>query len=449
VRLILAALFLEDTRLLRRLAPDLAVFLLALLARVAFLWLVNEPLAYPYHFKRALQIAQHPDPVGFVLRSDDWRSWGTDGSGGWTLAPLYYLFAAGVVALFGPNVRTLQVVHGLLEALTAVGVGRLGRLLAGPLGTLAGVAYALSWHAVVFHAGVDQENLHTVLLVWGVTLLAGAAGVGPAVGGGFLLGLSALVRPVALAFLPLAALWQWRSLGGLRGARRAGLVLAAGALAVAPWLLRNRMLYGEFVPIETVSVFNLWNDNAFVDEGRWGRQARLIEKQRSFAGKEAEAVRFAWRGWTRDPQAGLAKIVDGLDYFLGPTDTHTIVSGRSPRPVWQQTLALVFGDGVFALAIVLAAAFVAAGARTPQRSLVLLWLAYYTFMLVIVFHSQVRYRTGFNPFLLACAAGAVPCSRETPEGKRRLAFGALVGLALVVWASSGELAALGRAFAAR
>jgi tetratricopeptide (TPR) repeat protein len=436
--------------MLRRLAPELLVFLLALGVRLAYLFGLDEPLGYPHHFARALQIAAHPDPVGYIWGSDGWRVWGTAGSGGWTLAPLYYVFAAGVAGVFGPQLRPLQVVQCLLEALTAVGVARLGRVLVGPVGVSAGFAYALHWQAIVFHSGVDTENLHTVLLVWGVALLAGAAsgGVAASASGGFLLGLSALARGVTLAFLPFAALWQWRMLGGSRGLRRAALTLGCSLLVVLPWAVRNYRLNGEIVPIETVSIYNLWNDNAFVDEGRWGRQARLIGRQPSFAGKQAEALRFALRGWARDPGAGLRKVVDGLEYFLRPSDAHELLIAEVPRPFWQHALAIGLGDALFALGVLLAAAFVVAGSRAPPRTLVLVWIVYYVVLLVVVFHTQVRYRTAFTPFLFACATGGLGCLTSAARERRRAAIGVAAALALVCWASARELRAAGRALAA-
>lgn len=432
----------------RRLALDLLVFALALGVRLGYLFGVDEPLLYTHHFTRALQIAAHPDPVGFVLGSDDWRSWGAAGSGGWTLAPLYYLFAAGVAAVFGPHLRPLQIVQCLLEALTAVGVARLGRAVAGPLGVLAGLAYAVHWQAVVFHSGADTENLHTVLFVWGLALLAepASANLARSAGGGSLIGLSALARGVSLGFLPLAAAWRLRTSAGTRGLGLAAVTLGCGLAAVSPWTLRNYRLTGELVPIETVSVFNLWNDNAFVDEGHWGRQARLIDRQGTFAGKRAEALHFALLGWRRDPGAGLRKVIDGLEYFLRPTGAHELLIAKTPRPSWHHLLAIVFGDVLFALAVPLALSNAVAGPRSPARALLVLWLSYYLLLLVVVFHTQVRYRTPFTPVLFACAVGGwCVLAKGSAREKRRAVIGLVAGIALVSWASLGELRAASRA----
>lgn len=425
----------------------LAVFAVALSARLGFLFGVGEPVAYPNYFHAALAILQSPDPLGFVLKSDEWRSWGTAGSGGWTLAPLYYLFCAGVLAVFGPHLLPLQLVQCVLEALTAVGVGRLGRAVAGPGGVWAGIAYAVHWHAIAFHAGADTECLHTVLLVWSLVLLAEGASATPwtTAAGGFLLGVSALARAVSAGFLPLAGAWQVATLGLRRGGLRAGLTLAAGALAILPWTVRNLLLLGELVPIETVSIYNLWNDNAFVEDGRWGRQARLIDRQPSVSGKQAAALGFAALGWRRDPAAGVAKVRDGLEYFLRPSEAHTGLVLEHPYPAWRHVTGVGLGDVPFAIALALAAGFAVVRPRTPAGWLLLSWLGYYTFLLVVVFHTQVRYRTPFTPVLFACAAGgAALLAGGEPAARRRARVGALAGVVVVGWASWPYLAGAGR-----
>ena len=73
----------------------LAVSGLALAARLFYRFSADEPLlfAHPYnYFYGALRILDHPDPLRFILTSDAWHQW----LGPWTIAPLYYLFVAGV-----------------------------------------------------------------------------------------------------------------------------------------------------------------------------------------------------------------------------------------------------------------------------------------------------------------------------------------------------------------
>ncbi|PYQ37782.1 MAG: hypothetical protein DMF77_25940, partial [Acidobacteria bacterium] len=140
------------------------MFAVALAARLAFTFLVDQPLLYghQYHyFTNGLLLAQHPAPVRYVLLSDEWRLW----NGEWTIAPLYHLFLGVVFRLFGPHLLPLRVVQCALDAVAAVAVAALGRRVAGPRGAWAGVAYALWWPAVEMTSWTMTENLHTVLFM--------------------------------------------------------------------------------------------------------------------------------------------------------------------------------------------------------------------------------------------------------------------------------------------
>jgi hypothetical protein len=87
-----------------------AVALLALGARLLFLFAADEPILYshPYnYFHGALAILEHPDPWRFIATSDAWHLW----LGPWTIAPLYYVFLAGVMAVFGPHLLAIQLIQ--------------------------------------------------------------------------------------------------------------------------------------------------------------------------------------------------------------------------------------------------------------------------------------------------------------------------------------------------
>ena len=92
----------------------LAVFLLALAARLAF-WLVSDqPLLYRHQYTylhNALRIAERADALRYVLLSDEWRAWM-----GWTIAPLYYVFEAALFLAFGPHLASLRFAQCLLGA---------------------------------------------------------------------------------------------------------------------------------------------------------------------------------------------------------------------------------------------------------------------------------------------------------------------------------------------
>ena len=443
------------------------MFLLALVLRLGFVLIANEPplYAHPYHYYRgAFQIVEHPEPLRYIFTSDEWRAWG----GVWTLAPLYFVFMAGVLELFGPDrLLPVHVVQCLFEAGTAVLVAALGRTLAGPRGVWAGVAYALYWPAVELPSRLLTENVQTVLLVGAVAALArgaaeeetGRRAIGWTIAGGLLLGISALARAVGFAFLPLAALWRFalalRRRTGRPWALRvkqavvpAAVVVAAGMLPIAPWWARNALVMHDPSPIESVSVYNVWANYAFVNEGRFAVQQLMINKETDAAGRRARAMEFAWRGITRRPEEFPAKVWTNFRHFLRPEGLHTLLTLQQARPLWGHGTAILLEDLPLLLALPALLAFVLGGRPSPARGLMLLWCAYYLFMVIVVFHNEIRYRSAVAPFLFAAAAGGIAALGD-PVRRRRAGIGFGLGVALSLWVAAPYAAPAQAAWRAR
>jgi hypothetical protein len=414
----------------------LAVFAAAFALRLAFVLVVDEPLLYTHqynYFNGGLKIAEHPDPWTYVLSSDEWHIWGD----GWTMAPLYHLFVGAVFRLFGRHLRTLQVLQCGLDAFSAVMVGALGRALAGRRGAWAGLAYAAYWPAIELPIRTLTENLHTPLLLAAFAVLATPSTgqesrrstIGRAAAGGFLIGLSAMARAVSAAFLPLAALWRWRTRGGGKaGAAEAAAILFAGAGAILPWTVRNAIVIGDPVLIETVGTWNVWTDNSFVDPHRYDVQGLRIHKEQTPAGKRALALAFARRGLRESPGAFARKVWDNLEHFFRPEGLHQLLTVEQPRPAWRSTVSLLLDDAVLVGAVALFVVFAIAGRSSRAASLVHLWMAYYLFMLVVVFHNEIRYRSAFIPLLLAGAAAGASVLLDPTERRRRIRFGLFGGV---------------------
>ncbi|HEV8255166.1 MAG TPA: hypothetical protein VGQ78_10435 [Vicinamibacteria bacterium] len=401
----------------------------ALAARLAWVYGADEPVAQSSslaYASAALGIAEQPHPLAFVLHTDSWRRWGSGPTGGWTLAPLYHLFAAAVLRLLGPHLRPLQVLQCLMDAATALAVGALGRSLSPRYGTWAGLAYAVYWPAVTLPATTMTENLHTPLLAAGLLALARAeASPARAALGGLLVGLSALARAVSAGFVPLVAVWEGRRYG----LRHAALTVAFAALAVAPWTARNLLLAREPVLIESVSIYNLWNDNAFVDEERYDAQAHVIMKQETIGGRRGEALRFVARGLVRHPGAFATKVWENLRYFLRPTDLHQLLVAEYPLPPWQRAAGIALGDALF-LATVPPLLALLVAARRAARELILLWCLYYLVLIIVVFHVETRYRSAFTPIAMAGAAGGLEALHD-PERRRRARAALATGVLIV------------------
>jgi hypothetical protein len=418
--------------------PPLAV---ALVARLVFLFVADEPLLYahPYNYVHgALGILEHPRPWQYVLTSDNWHRW----LGPWTIAPLYYLFVAAVFALTD-HLVAVQLLQVFFDALVAVAVAWMGRLFAGRAGGWAGIAYALDFHSVEQCAVTLTENLHTPLLVAGmVALIAEARRVesGEPAGrrlvllGGFLLGLSALARSVSTAFVPLAALWRWRVTRDRPGLVAAALVATGAAIAILPWTVRNVVFIGDFVPVETNAVYNFYDDNVFLEGAARARQEARVASEPTLAAQRSKMMSFALRGLAANPGKFAEKAWRNMLHLIRPDGLHNLLVVEDPMPAWRHAALILLDDVILLPAVVLFTVFLFAGPPTAARRLVAWWSAYYLLMVVVVFHNEIRYRSTLLPFALAGAAGGWVALREgDPRGRWRRAAGLAVGGALAVW----------------
>jgi hypothetical protein len=410
-----------------------AVFCIALLARLAFWWLADQPLLYThqYHyFTNGLRIFEHPHPLSYLVYSDEWRTWAEH----WTIAPLYYLFEAAVFFLFGAHLAPLRFVQCLLGAVTAVAVGAMGREAAGSRGWLAGLAYALYGYSVELPCWTLTENLHNAMLAVAAALLLRSVprrSLVPTAAGGALLGLSALARSVSSAFLPVAALWRWWY-GTEQGRAKAGAVLLFSGLAcILPWSARNVFAIGDLVPIETTAYENIWYANHFTDSERFQRQLQIIGEQPTPAAKREIAMYFAIRGIRRSPGAFVEKVRSNFWHFFRPEGLHNLFTIERTQEPWRHVFYVALEDGMIALALPLFLAYIVGAPRTSAWAFIALWSAYYLFFEVVVFLNEVpRHRAGFIPLFLAGAAGGAGLLAN-PSARRRwtVCSGLLVGAA--------------------
>jgi len=422
-----------------------AVFAIALAARLAFWVLADQPLLYThqYHyFTNALRIAEHPQPLAHVIGSDEWRTW----NGHWTIAPLYHLFLAAVFRTFGAHLGSVRLLQCVLDAVVAALVASLGRRVAGPRGAWAGIAYALYWPAMEMPMWTLTENLHTPLFVAGVAVLAGDAGPRRSLAAGAILGLSALARSVSSGFIGLATVWRWWS-AGRRGLALGALVACGGAAVILPWTARNVFIVGDRVLIESAAFENLWWANHFTDNVRFRRQQEIVHAEPTPAGKRAAALHFALRGPRRDPGALVEKVRTNFWHLFRPEGLHTWVAVQRSVEPWRHAGNLLLDDLPLLLALPLFAGFLIGGRPSPARALIALWTAYYLFMVVIVFHNEIRYRSALMPFVFAGAAGGLASFADRSR-RRRLWAGILAGAAVSIGSVSPYAAGTTRALRA-
>ena len=328
--------------------------------------------------------------------------------------PLYPYFIALVQSLPG-GLAVVQWVQVALSALLVPAVGRVGRRAFGERTGLvaAGITAAfpeLVWFAPHFWS----ETVMLFLLWWAIERLLEADEQGrvlPAALGGVLLGLTALTRETVLYFAPLGALWlAWRPLRP-RARLRGAVFLAAVVLTVAPWTLRNWMVFRTFIPVSTSAGLNLWQGNAGLTREEvyeeYGSVDGRIDQYRYATRKGIQAI------LDRQPWWVFEKFVAEMPRFWG--DSQTLIhlrrrayGERSPAFTWAVSAVVVLPYvavlGLFCVGL----------GRAPlnrRRALIAGFLAYYV-LLHVVAYGFPRYRLPILPAVFLFAAEGWLAGRE-------------------------------------
>ncbi len=178
--------------------------------------------------------------------------------------PAYPLLLGAIYKLFGHLPGAARWVQVLLNSLAVLFLGALARRLGGPRAEILAVLIGGLYPFYVYF--VREVLTETLFLCAFSAMLLTAARVGSRGGivDGLLLGVAVSVaimtRPVGALLVPGALILArpWAPEG--RGRRMAGLVL--GALIVAgvwgSWIVRNRQVFGETVPLDTHGGFALY-----------------------------------------------------------------------------------------------------------------------------------------------------------------------------------------------
>ena len=194
--------------------------------------------------------------------------------------PLYPLLIAGVFKIFGVYTRSsafvLLSINSLFSALTCIPIFLIARRC---FSEKVAVWSAWTWTLlpnVIFWCTrwVWETSLAALLLAWIFWLALTAEewdGWKPWIQFGALWGITALINPSLLSFLPASALWIWCRRAKLRKPSMRGLLSAFVVLAacIAPWLIRNHRTFGKFIFIRSNFGVELRLGNGPGANGTW------------------------------------------------------------------------------------------------------------------------------------------------------------------------------------
>jgi hypothetical protein len=370
--------------------------------------------------------------------------------------PLYPYFVAILHRVFGSLDAALWAQAGL-GALLVPAVGRAGRTAFSPrVGLAAGAVVAVYPDLVWFSVHFWSETLFVVALWWGIerVLRADVSGSrGAAAVAGILWGLSTLTRELSLYLAPFAALWLARGTmpGGGReprsaargGIGRASVFLLALVLTLAPWTIRNAIVFHAFIPVSTMGGSNLWQGNVplthlevhetlgeITDPIERDRHARrlarqvILEQQPSWVfEKTAAQMPEFWK-------AG-SEILDHL-VGRGACGSLTLATVKTIEVVVVGPYLLLLGLGLVGLA---------RWRATPGGVLLLVLAAAYNFAHIVAY-ATTRFRLPILPVVFLFAAAVLfPRDVLVPLRGWRLALLVVLALAclVVLWPGLQEL----------
>jgi hypothetical protein len=118
--------------------------------------------------------------------------------------------------------------------------------------------------------GFKSEPIYTFLSTAALGPLLLGTGSGSLLAAGILYGLAALARPAALIIPVLLVVWLfwWRRISFAK----ALLLPIATILVLSPWALRNQLVFGHFIPTQTLLGYDLYRHSGSIarpDYLRW------------------------------------------------------------------------------------------------------------------------------------------------------------------------------------
>ncbi|MGB1289324.1 MAG: glycosyltransferase family 39 protein, partial [Aggregatilineales bacterium] len=372
------------------------------------------------------------------------------------IPPLYSYVLAAIYALFGRGYMQVGILNTLMDVFSILFLvdicrrlftqGTLWKQSTGVwVGLLAGLCYALYPYLIFQNLTVIDTPLWILFLhafTWFmIRIREGETFTRQTglfiIGGGLILGLSILARPIIPFFAVFVALWflfrrsLWQTLLRLIP------VALIGVMVVVPWIVRNYTIFDAFVPMTTTSGANLWQGNSkwvipvfrAGYDVQWTAPENLIAPRYS---READSERFQlavqfWREnpdkipellWVKflihwhyqitplyNPQPGESfALDDDGNFFIARGETVTGVTasnvtysdGSLLDTIGRPVHALYFGG-----LLLLATIGIFVSLRYWRDVSILYFVQISMTITYMIFHPSTRYRAPSDPLLFA------------------------------------------------
>jgi 4-amino-4-deoxy-L-arabinose transferase-like glycosyltransferase len=422
-----------------------AVVMTAIIVRLIWIVAVKaQPVSdFLFYFLRSGEVARGQ---GYLFNGHATAYW----------PPGYPFVLAVFFKALGQSLAVAKLLNVAMWTVSAWLMYVLGKRIGGPTaGLIAGMVVALYPEYVFFTGLVASENLFVLLMSVSAVLLtfrpkSARANYGLAAVIGLLLGWGIITRPASV-LLPLTicvVVWIVRRRD--RGFTTALVIGLCGILAIAPWVIRNRVVMGEWV-LATNGGASVWggahqgSTGTFMrpeEQPSWMKPAYTIEAellQNREGGKVAQAYMrahpWAWLSMAPTKLVGMFDEPGGLNWNL-VYDANGMPGGK---PVYRKLsgveLLVVKVAGAYrhvpnlmkriqAAEWILGALGLAVAVVRKRRDAIwpLTIIAYWVVFQITLATGQPRYLVSAGPllgpgigFLVVAIAGLFGRAQATPE----------------------------------
>ena len=338
----------------------------------------------------------------------------------------YPAFLAAVYRVTDDSVLSAKVANAFLGALTVVGVYFLGRLVIGPrAGWAAALILTFFPNQVFFSTLVMSEILSAFLLLLVLLAVAyltlnrerarwwGAAIVG------VLIGLTAMVRGEFMLFF-LVPLLPWRLVLGSwrRALGYLGVAFVAMALVLTPWTARNTDRLGYPVVGATGAIANFLAGHWSGADGAatFGAERSILEQYKELPNPAHEVAVYK-----AEIRKGVAWAVRHPwdEVTLVPRKLYHLYRADDPAMLWTQNHPVLGEEQVDWFGTIANGYYYVVGGwillslpiwwslRDPRRLLLIMSLAYFSFIFGVVFVGDLRYHFALVPVGTVLASPAL------------------------------------------
>ncbi|HON05037.1 MAG TPA: glycosyltransferase family 39 protein [bacterium] len=238
------------------------IFLVGLLARIVFILLLGPHFYFDDEQEYWKMVNNFLSGKGLMV-SETLKAY---------RPPVYPLFIAILVKL-GSGIVGIRIVQALISAVTSVLIYLLGRkVFSERVAILAGCISSVYPFFIFYTGFLLTETLFIFLMVSAILMFIRVfeSDTSPLYGTipGFITGIAGLCRPTMEAFFPFALVFILFSEGSYK--KRLLKIFFAGLgfiLILSPWVIRNFVVLGKFIPGTTMGGAVFWEGNNPYSEG--------------------------------------------------------------------------------------------------------------------------------------------------------------------------------------